>query len=168
MSFKKRTRTSAGVELNLTAMLDMAFQLLAFFILTFRTAPNEGQVVINLPPAAQVGKSIDAPGGGDPTVLPPSTDDTLVVSLFGGPSGKVEQLAIGDRNIASLDRLKTELRADVANPHANFQQLIVQVSSDVRYDNVMQVVDLCAKLKRADGSPITSLSLVERPSGSHW
>ena len=35
-----RQQSSEGVELNVTAMLDMAFQLLAFFILTFRPGPS--------------------------------------------------------------------------------------------------------------------------------
>ncbi len=41
---KKKRRSQSEVELNLAAMLDMAFQLLAFFILTFRPAPLEGQI----------------------------------------------------------------------------------------------------------------------------
>ncbi len=38
------------VELNLAAMLDMAFQLLAFFVLTFRPPPAESQISLRLPP----------------------------------------------------------------------------------------------------------------------
>ncbi len=34
------------VELNLAAMLDMAFQLLTFFVLTFKPAPVEGQIAL--------------------------------------------------------------------------------------------------------------------------
>ena len=45
-----RRRSKKGVELNLAAMLDMAFQLLTFFILTFRPAPIEGHLALNLPP----------------------------------------------------------------------------------------------------------------------
>src|SRR5205823_3690703 len=41
------------VSLNLAAMLDMAFQLLAFFILTFKPNPVEGQISLNLPPPRQ-------------------------------------------------------------------------------------------------------------------
>ena len=41
---KRRKRNQGDVELNLAAMLDMAFQLLTFFILTFRPSPVEGQV----------------------------------------------------------------------------------------------------------------------------
>ena len=47
---RKRRHPPNDVELNLAAMLDMAFQLLTFFILTFKPAPIEGQVLLRLPP----------------------------------------------------------------------------------------------------------------------
>ena len=47
---RKKRRSQSEVELNLAAMLDMAFQLLTFFILTFRPAPIEGQISLRLPP----------------------------------------------------------------------------------------------------------------------
>ena len=46
-----RQHSAEGVELNVTAMLDMAFQLLAFFVLTFRPGPVEPAVQLHLPPA---------------------------------------------------------------------------------------------------------------------
>ncbi|MFO1019164.1 MAG: biopolymer transporter ExbD [Planctomycetales bacterium] len=50
MRRRRRNRAQQEVELNLAAMLDMAFQLLAFFILTFRPSPIEGQIDMQLPP----------------------------------------------------------------------------------------------------------------------
>src|SRR6266852_4985626 len=47
---RQRHRSNKGVELNLAAMLDMAFQILTFFILTFRPAPVEGQIQLRMPP----------------------------------------------------------------------------------------------------------------------
>ena len=46
----RKQRPQSEVELNVASMLDMAFQLLAFFILTFRPAPLEGQISLRLPP----------------------------------------------------------------------------------------------------------------------
>src|SRR6186713_3046719 len=50
MRRKRKRRQQGDVELNLAAMLDMAFQLLAFFILTFKPAPVEGEVLLRMPP----------------------------------------------------------------------------------------------------------------------
>ena len=60
---RKKKKGSENVELNLAAMLDMAFQLLAFFILTFKPAPIEGQINLKLPPPKPVA---GAPGGQAP------------------------------------------------------------------------------------------------------
>ncbi len=48
------SRGQTEVELNLASMLDMAFQLLAFFVLTFHPSPIEGQLSLHLPPAVPV------------------------------------------------------------------------------------------------------------------
>ena len=49
-----RRSSPADIELNVTAMLDMAFQLLAFFVLTFRPALVEPAVLLQMPPAQAV------------------------------------------------------------------------------------------------------------------
>ena len=47
-----KQRIHADVEVPVTPMLDMAFQLLTFFILTYHPMPAEGQFVMNLLPAS--------------------------------------------------------------------------------------------------------------------
>jgi len=42
---RKKRHIEGDVQLNMAAMLDMAFQLLAFFILTYRPAPVEGWAI---------------------------------------------------------------------------------------------------------------------------
>ncbi len=49
-----KRRSDEEVTLNVTAMLDMAFQLLAFFVLTFKPPPGEDQIYLKLPPAQPV------------------------------------------------------------------------------------------------------------------
>ena len=48
--FRRRASTDqVEPDLPITPMLDMSFQLLAFFIMTFRPAPLEGQIAMTLP-----------------------------------------------------------------------------------------------------------------------
>lgn len=49
MPKKKKAESPVEVTLPITPMLDMSFQLLSFFILTFHPMPQEGQISINLP-----------------------------------------------------------------------------------------------------------------------
>src|SRR5581483_4942623 len=48
-SKRKKGTDYVDPDLPITPMLDMSFQLLAFFIFTFRPAPTEGQLLLALP-----------------------------------------------------------------------------------------------------------------------
>ena len=61
MSRKRKRAGDEEVELNLAAMLDMAFQLLTFFILTFKPAPVEGQISLHMPPPQAVTNRAKSP-----------------------------------------------------------------------------------------------------------
>jgi biopolymer transport protein ExbD len=59
---RHRQRTDfVDPDLPITPMLDMSFQLLAFFIMTFKPTPTEGQVPMSLPPVG--GDSLTAVTG---------------------------------------------------------------------------------------------------------
>src|SRR5580700_1399095 len=84
------------VTLNVTAMLDMAFQLLAFFILTFRPPPGEDQIYLKLPPAQPVvGMGAEKAGQDDnkkPEVKPAKS---LTVTLEDGGTGSLSGVKVG-------------------------------------------------------------------------
>ncbi len=166
MSRKKKSRKHGDVELNLTAMLDMAFQLLAFFILTFRVAPNEGQILINLPPPAPVEGAAGGPSKiGEDTGTPPKPQVSLIVNIMADPKAPTGILyGLSGKNISSIQTLESSLKADVGNANTKFEQLIVGIDSGVHYADVMKVIEICSKLRRSNGEPIAGLSLVENPS----
>src|SRR2546421_7628368 len=53
MARKSRLDSVPEVELPITPMLDLAFQVLLFFILTYHPSALEGQVEMSLPDLAQ-------------------------------------------------------------------------------------------------------------------
>jgi biopolymer transport protein ExbD len=61
---KKKRRIQGDVTLNLAAMLDMAFQLLAFFIITYHPPDVEGDIRLRLPPPVPTVVSKDAQEAG--------------------------------------------------------------------------------------------------------
>src|ERR1700680_4143742 len=115
MRRRRRRRLQGDVELNLAAMLDMAFQLLTFFILTFRPAPVEGQISLRLPPAQPISPVKDAVQAGDNEANnnPVQGLNSMVISVLPSASGGIGSMAIGEGAVASLtglnDRLKTVL-----------------------------------------------------------
>jgi biopolymer transport protein ExbD len=46
---KMRKNTEAKVEQNMTAMIDVVFQLLTFFVMSFKVAAMEGDFNIKMP-----------------------------------------------------------------------------------------------------------------------
>ena len=83
----KRTRSQSEVELNLAAMLDMAFQLLTFFILTYRPPPIEGQISLRLPPPEARGRPSRTKGPDRTPRTKRSREglNTLTISVFADP-----------------------------------------------------------------------------------
>ena len=47
------------LKLNMTAMIDIVFQLLVFFVMTFKVVAMEGDFNIKMPLAAADGQSVD-------------------------------------------------------------------------------------------------------------
>jgi biopolymer transport protein ExbD len=157
------------VTLNLAAMLDMAFQLLTFFILTFRPAPVEGQISLRLPPpqAAVVVKDGQKAGADLENKNPVQGVNTLTISVFADPqTGEISSLGLGTNNVPGgihgLDRRLAEVFADPGNP---FDQVLIQVTDSCRYDELMKIVDICTHQTLPDGKKLSKLSFVEVPSG---
>jgi biopolymer transport protein ExbD len=161
----RRRRKQNEVELNLAAMLDMAFQLLAFFILTFKPSPVEGQVSLHLPPPQPLAniKAEKQAGENVADLSPVAGLDTLVISLFSTPSGDLASMAIGEGNVGSQRELDTRLRTILKDPGSPFEQVIIQVDSALRYEELMQVVDICTRQTLANGQKLSKLSFVELP-----
>ncbi len=83
MRRRRHRRTQTDVELNLAAMLDMAFQLLAFFILTFNPGAVEGQIAMRMPPPLPIssGKASAHEAAPDERIDVPPVE-TLVITAM--------------------------------------------------------------------------------------
>ncbi len=170
MSRRRKRHSGEEVELNLAAMLDMAFQLLTFFILTFKPAPMEGQVSLRLPPPQAVAtKAANAQKAGqdESNKNPIQGVNTLVISVFasGDGAGQRVSYAVGESQVTGLHELDRKLQtvfSDAGNP---FDQVIIQATSNLVYDRLMEVVEVCTHQTLPDGKKLSKLSFVEVPAG---
>jgi biopolymer transport protein ExbD len=162
----RRSHCAQGVELNVTAMLDMAFQLLAFFVLTFKPSPVESQLSLRLPTARPVRHTTDAapdPIGIDAYV--PSGVDTLRLGIW-KTSGGATDYAVDEQRLTSLGALESRLRQIFAAPDQPFRQVLLEIDGDVAYEQVLAVMEKCTRQKLPGGVPLDRLSLAERPTAS--
>src|SRR4030095_16952348 len=166
---RKKRRRQGEVELNLAAMLDMAFQLLTFFILTFKPAPVEGQVLLRMPPPQPV-TNINAgqkAGSDTSNTNPVQGLNTLLITVIANANGDIRQLAVGETTMSnSLGALGQKVGQLLGDEGSAFDQVIIQVDSRVTYDAMMKVIDICTRQKLANGEPLSKLSFVELPSGN--
>jgi len=160
----RKRRKQEDVTLNLAAMLDMAFQLLTFFILTFKPAPVEGQIDLRLPPPQAITTGKEKAGENTKNDNPVEGVNSLIISVFPTASGGIGSLAIGEGNIASLPQLESTLKTVLADPTSPFDQVIIQVGSGLHYENLMKVIDVCTRQTLANGKKLNKLSFVELPT----
>ena len=131
----RRRRAEGAVELNLAAMLDMAFQLLTFFILTFRPAPVEGQISLRMPPAEPISPVKSAVQAGDNAANndPVQGLNSLVISVIPNARGGVATMAIGEGGVATLAGLNDRLKTVLSDQSSPFDQVVIQVGSGLRF-----------------------------------
>jgi biopolymer transport protein ExbD len=163
---RKRPQTEE-VTLNLAAMLDMAFQLLAFFILTFKPNPVEGQINLNLPPPVPIAEMKEKPDDVDDSGSGMAAAKTLTITIAAAPNGQVSKMTVGLAPLfdgpldgSRLQRLDRRLK-DVFAIEGTFEQVLLRVGKTLDYGELMKIIDVCTRQKMADNKPVNKISFVE-------
>jgi biopolymer transport protein ExbD len=96
----KFTVPAVDPDLPITPMLDMSFQLLAFFIFTFRPAPPEGQFTL-----------ANSPAGNDVQLnMVANNTATVIVHASASDKGAIAKLTVREKD--SPDVVPVDLGAD--------------------------------------------------------
>src|SRR5262249_45163516 len=111
----RKEEPPVDITLPITPMLDMSFQLLSFFILTFKPMPTEGQLAINLP-------RLDATKT-PPTDMPVPDDekkDEYRLTVHAGGGGEITNMSlvgptVTKDNIRTFQELEEQLKL-IAKP----------------------------------------------------
>jgi len=123
-------------------MLDMAFQLLTFFVLTYKPAPAEVQYIMNLlPPQPATSITAEAPTDKPSDNLPASLR-TLPTTLRAGDGGRLAQIMVGETTIPTDPKeLKRELDKYFQDPNLPFDQTLLKVDPRLKYSELMKVMN---------------------------
>ena len=131
-----------GPDVPVAPMLDMAFQLLTFFVLTYRAAPVEGQFVMNLLPPQPATAMAAAPAESSATNDLPATLRTLPVVLQADDAGRLAQISIAEQDVSNEPAaLGKELDRHLLDPDAPFDQTLIKVDPNLRYAELMSIID---------------------------
>lgn len=165
---RRKKKSSDQVQLNLAAMLDMAFQLLAFFIFTFKPAAVEVELRMNLPLQQGVASYKETKTETPPNARPPdgvvAIYEAIPLYVDAEGDGKISGIKLGQRNIvtgqandASLALLGQELTKLISAPGA-VDRVEIVMSSKLNYSEFIRIMEVCTKQKLANGKPLSSIN----------
>jgi biopolymer transport protein ExbD len=166
MAVKRRREESVDVEINkvITPMLDMAFQIFAFFIVIYHPSQLEGQMLLNLPDAAlaKAAKPEDAKPDQSMTGELELPAEISVIAKTkrpdGGLDGSITQISVqerlgtkdvikqdqGSKEVPNLDALRKYLQS-VRDTLSNQNDIKIEAESGLRYEYVMEIMDVCTR-----------------------
>ncbi len=149
-----------GVNMPITPMLDMTFQLLFFFIVNYRPPTNEAEINYNLPvPDATFSDSKieDPTPSGDEGDLKTNAELTVLVRTQhdGQKDGDINEVRVRDNSgnettVATpngkLDELISFLKKRRDDPLlGNKDDIFIQGDSRLKWSGMVSVMDACRK-----------------------
>ncbi len=130
---KRSSDESSKVELDMTPMIDIVFQLLIFFIMTFKIVVQEGDFNVNMPAAAPSSSNSEPE-------LPP-----ICVRLTAGAGGELAGIRIGERPVASFADLRNEIvgmvgQSSSPSPLRETVEVELDCDRELHYGNVISAI----------------------------
>jgi biopolymer transport protein ExbD len=147
---KIRHSTSTGedkIELQMTPMIDIVFQLLVFFIMTFKIVAQEGDFNIKMPLAAM------AAANPDPNLAPP-----IKLYLTSDAVGQLQYPFVANNDsldtFPALTQYVADYIGDARGPDSVQESIEVELHCDynLRYEYVVQAIDAVSGKRHRDGS----------------
>lgn len=142
MSRHRKASTHVEPVLPITPMLDMSFQLLSFFVITFRPLPIEAQLELALP-------KVEGGGAANALSLPSAEDEELIIQVYALDNGNVASIdcapktgtfKVGDDTSALFKFLKE--RAAQAQATGNkIPKLRLEIAENLNYQYVIKMLD---------------------------
>lgn len=156
---KIRHSTGSGqdkIELQMTPMIDIVFQLLVFFVMTFKIVAQEGDFSINMPQAS-------------PQSAPPDQVEFPVLKLYlnSNGGGILTSMKLQDENFgtdyrALNDRIIEHIGTD-SGPGSNQEtaQIEIGFAPDLHYEYVIGAVTAVSGYKQRGGKIIKLIEKIQ-------
>ena len=133
MKIRRRdNRDDEKIELQMTPMIDIVFQLLVFFIMTFEIVTQEGDFNIKMPLAADSGANVD------PTAL------DMTLRLTSNAAGDLTSIQLNNNTFQQFSDLHNHIigliggdQPDVAREAAEIE---INADYQLRYEYVIEAI----------------------------
>jgi biopolymer transport protein ExbD len=150
-------------------MLDMAFQLLAYFILTFKAPTAETHLDLDLS-AAQGALAVASQGNARPSAehMEIDIENDLLIRAEADELGALKALWLGEAGVPDLDNLETLLHRYGKLLEDRSLRVRLVADENLRYEPVAQIIATCST------AGVAAIWLTQPriryllPSGSQW
>ncbi|WP_435017291.1 ExbD/TolR family protein [Tundrisphaera sp. TA3] len=142
---KRRASEPIEVQFPVTPMLDMAFQLLAFFVLTFQAPSGETRLDLYLPstpaalPSAAQGQSREAPARRADLDL----ENDLRIRAEADDLGGLKSIRLGDAPLPDLEALADRLRRYASVLEGRPLRVRLLADDALTYEVAARVIGTC-------------------------
>lgn len=159
MNSRIRTRSrrskpeQSKVLFPVTPMLDMAFQLLAFFILSFQAPTRESRIDLYLPAEPQAvlqsdsAKATAADTDRGTNDLEIDLETELVVHARADDLGDLKTLMLGDVTLDNVDVLSTRLSRYREVVRDKPLRIVLYADDSLRYQAAAQIMGACSRAR---------------------
>ena len=137
MKIRKKNQASANTEINLTALLDVVFSILAFFILISSALTMPSRIGVDLPIS-------NRNNSGNSNVNDPQLGDFFIITL--DPAGQM----LSDGKSISPQQLEQDIR----NFLANSSRGMVVLSADNSNVSYQEVINRLSELRAIAGNRV--------------
>ena len=147
MKFRHRKDGESKIELQMTPMIDIVFQLLTFFIMSFKITSQEGDFNIRMPLAAPSASSADD------SLLPP-----LRLKLMADSKGLLRKdgIVLNDQVFPGFDALHSHIRGllgDASGPgSADKAEVEIDCDYQLKYASAVAAVTAVSGYIDQDGN----------------
>ncbi|CAN5647116.1 hypothetical protein BH23PLA1_BH23PLA1_10780 [soil metagenome] len=146
VSQARRSQPPEGIDFPVTPMLDMSFQLLAFFILTFQAPTRESRIDLYLP-AAPVALPGDPKGLATPR--PTRVDDLdletdLIIQAQADEFGDLAFLSLAGAEVPSPEELEGRLRRYAQILAGEPIRVRILADDSLRYEEAARIIGAAA------------------------
>jgi biopolymer transport protein ExbD len=162
MRIGKKHSGLGDVKIDMTPMIDIVFQLLIFFILSFKISGQEGDFFVKMP--------LSAPNAGTPDdqQLPP-----MKLRLTADAEGSLTGIVLNDQPFQDFDQLHQHIRGligDERGPGSIQETAEIELHCDyhLRYRNVIDAVTAVSGYLDANDNLIKLIEKINfaSPSGT--
>lgn len=129
---KRARKSDEKLDLNMTSMIDIVFQLLTFFVFTLKIVAAEGDFGIKMP--------LGTSAGGPSDMLPP-----IKVRMVANPDGQLAGIRLNERVIESFDALRLEIIGIIGDQRGpgsiqETAEVELDCDSNLNYEHVIDAI----------------------------